>query len=367
MNQVLKRVAIIICTIICIATINSCNLSSEQGPTQLNSIQKAQKKGDYPTDDFLIIDVDTSNIAQHSIEQLMPSNTRPPVDYSKTYSDAIRPYDQLAVQVVDVASNTGGLESQASLPAQFGPLEVPQSGVISIPYVGEFDVLGKEITELQKEIQEAYSTVFNSARVSLGRISRLPLTANVIGIARVPGQQIIDRKGVTLADLVAKSGSTAQEPFTCEYILHRNKRSYRLNSKDITTKDILAQDSDTLEIRKSSDRSITILGAVNRPGSYPFPNYSSHLDDFIGAASGFRSDSANVSGIFVFRKKIDNTSNIYRFNLREPSGVIASSRFLVHGNDLIYVTEAPLTRWNRTIRNILPFSQVNNFTQFGTY
>lgn len=362
MKKALSRIA----TIFSIAAISACNWSSEQGPTQLSAIQKAQKKGDYPTDEFVIIDVNTSNIAQHNVAQIIPGNQLPPVDYSKTYSDAIRPYDQLGLQVVN-ASNDNGITSEGSLPAQFGPLEVPQSGIISVPYAGEFNALGKEITELQKEIQEAYSTVFNSARVSLGRISRLPLTANVIGIARAPGQQIIDRKGVTMADLVAKSGSTAQEPFTCEYILHRNKRSYILNNREITTKNILVQDSDTLEIRKSSDRSITILGAVNRPGSYPFPNYSSHLDDFIGAASGFRSDSANVSGIFVFRKKPDNTSNIYRFNLREPSGVIASSRFLVHGNDLIYVTEAPLTRWNRTIRNILPFSQVNNFSQFGNY
>ena len=38
---------------------------------------------------------------------------------------------------------------------------------------------------------------------------------------------------------------------------------------ELTTKNLLAQDSDILEIRKSSDRSITLLGAVNRPGSYP--------------------------------------------------------------------------------------------------
>ena len=207
--------------------------------------------------------------------------------------------------------------------------------------------------------------MFNSARVSLNRSSRLPLTANVIGIANSPGQQTIDREGVTLADLVAKSGGTLQEPFTCEYILHRGKLTYKLNNQDITSSRILAQDSDILEIRKSSDRSITLLGAVNRPGSYPFPNYSSYLDDFIGEGSGFREDSANLSGVFLFRRTPANTTDIYRFDMRDPEGVIASSRFLVHGNDIIYVTEAPLTRWNRTIRNILPFSQVSNFNRLA--
>lgn len=345
---------------------NACNWSSEQGPVSMHSIQKAQKRGSVPTDEYRIIDITSHNINDYNKAPLLSNNVLPKVDLRRTYSDAIRPYDQLILQVVDAGSDSG-ITSQDKLPAQFGPIEVPQTGRISIPYAGDFNVLGKEIADVQKEIQEAYTPVFNTARVSLNRSSRMPLTANVIGIANAPGQQTIDREGVTLADLIAKSGGTSQEPFTCEYVLHRGPQSYKLNNSDVTTKNILAQHSDILEIRKSSDRSITLLGAVNRPGSYPFPNYSSQLDDFIGAGSGFRSDSANLSGVFVFRKTEANTTDIYRFDLRDPAGVIASSSFSVHGNDIIYVTEAPLTRWNRTIRNILPFSQVNNFSQLGNY
>ena len=53
---------------------------------------------------------------------------------------------------------SSGIPSQDKLPAQFGPIEVPQTGRISIPYVGEFNVLGKEIADVQNEIQEAYHT-----------------------------------------------------------------------------------------------------------------------------------------------------------------------------------------------------------------
>lgn len=344
-------------------SLNACRWSSEQGPVRMNAIHKAQKRGEFNTDEYKIIDITRSNIAKYNKPQVIKGGDLPPVDLSKTYTDAIRPYDQLTVQVVDTAAQ-GGIGGASGRPAQFGPLEVPQTGKISIPYAGEFNVLGKEITELQNAIQKAYATVFNTAQVSVGRSSRLPLRANVIGIANAPGQQTIDRKGVNLADLVAKSRGTSQEPFTCEYILHRNKRTYKYSNREITTKDIIAQDGDVLEIRKSTERSVTLLGAVNRPGSYPFPNYDSHLDDFIGQGSGFRADSANISGVFIFRNTLSGSTDIYRFNLRDPSGVICASRFSVHGNDIVYVTEAPLTRWNRTIRNILPFSQVSNFARF---
>ena len=327
----------------------------------MSAIQKAQKQGKFPTNEFEIIDINNHNIDKFNKQQAVVSHALPPIDLSKTYSDAIRPYDKLTLQVVEAFRQ--GEAGNSDDPVNLGPFEVPQSGKISVPYAGELNVKGKTITAVQNEIQKIYSAAFSTNRVSLSRASRLPLRANVIGIANTPGQQTIDRQGVSLADLVAKSGGTSFEPFTCEYILHRNNRSYKLNNKEVTTKNILAQDGDTLEIRKSTERSVTILGAVNRPGSYPFPNYDSHLDDFIGEGSGFRSDSADVSGVFIFRQVTSNTTNIYRFNLRDPSGVICASKFAVHGDDIIYVTEAPLTRWNRAIKNILPFSQVSDFSR----
>jgi polysaccharide export outer membrane protein len=344
--------------------INACSFSSEQGPVGMDSIQNAQKRGSMSTDQYEIIDITSHNINHYNKSAVSSRNELPEVDYSKTYSDAIRPYDQLTLQVIDTAQ-TGGLGVGGGSSVQFGPIEVPQSGKISVPYAGDFSIIGKELTEIQKDIQDAYSTVFNTARVTVGRISRLALRANVIGIAQQPGQQVIDREGVNLADLVAKSGGTLQEPFTCEYLLHRKLKTYILNNNDITNENILVMDGDVLEIRKSNHRTVTLLGAVVRPGSYPFPNYNSKLDDFIGGGGGFRSDSANLSGVFVFRQMPTKKTHIYRFDMRDPAGVIAAGNFSIHGKDIIYVTEAPLARWNRTIRSILPFGQAYNMGGFS--
>ena len=359
----MKKFFTIASTLTSFLLLNSCQWTPEQGPTNMDAIHDAQKKGKYPTTEYKIIDVTNLNIKKINKHQVIKSNPTPKTDLSKTYSDAIRPYDQLTIQIVDTAQE-GGLSAGGS-PIRFGPIEVPQSGKISIPYAGSFQIIGKEIAEVQNEIQNAYTTVFNTAQVSLNRISRLPLTANVIGVANKPGQQQIDRQGVTLTDLVAKSGGTAIEPFACEYLLHRDNRSYHLNNKEVTTKRLLAQDGDVLEIQKSDAHAITILGAVNRQGTYSFPNNDSRLADFIGQGGGISSNSADVTGVFVFRKRSIDSADIYRFDLSEPSGVIYASRFLVHGDDIIYITEAPLARWNRMLRNILPFSQVSNFSRFA--
>jgi len=68
--------------------------------------------------------------------------------------------------------------------------------------------------------------MFNTAEVSLNRVDRQPLRASVIGLAARAGQHPIDRKGVTIAELIALSGGVTEEPFLCNYLIHREKKTY---------------------------------------------------------------------------------------------------------------------------------------------
>jgi len=56
----------------------------------------------------------------------------------------------------------------------------------------------------------------------------------------------------------------------------------------------------------------------------------------------------------VIRNITPDRTNILRFDLKKPDGLINSSKFYLHGGDIVYVSEAPLSRWNRGLRSILP-------------
>jgi len=345
------------------ASLTSCNIVPDQGPTGMNQIQKDQAEGKTDTNDFVIIDITKKNLSHYNKTQYKRSGSIPRAQTSKMYNDAIRPYDKLALLVIDTAEQGAFAGSRG--PVTFGPLEVPVNGRITIPYAGEFSVLGKSVGDVQKEISAKYTTIFNTAEVSLSRVERQPLRASVIGLANKPGQHMIERKGVTLAELVALSGGTKEEPYLCDYLVHRNKKTYTLNNSQITKLKIPAQDGDLVEIKRSEEHSITVMGSVNRPGNHKFPKSHCHLSDFLGEGKGISLNRADATGVFIFRK-VGSRTHLYRFNLQKPEGMIYASKFNVHGKDIVYVTEAPLSKWGRVIRGILPFGQLQSFANVAS-
>jgi polysaccharide export outer membrane protein len=95
-----------------------------------------------------------------------------------------------------------------------------------------------------------------------------------------------------------------------------------------------------------------VMGAINRPVTVPFPSPSPTLADALGAATGFDERRSDPSGVFIFRKGEPDT--VYTFDLKNPSIVPVIQRFPIQGEDLVYVTEAPLVRWNRLVSQLLP-------------
>ena len=342
--------------------LTSCNIASDQGLSHMNRIHHAQVDGKQSTDDYEIINITQSNYRNFNKRKNPKRGQTPPTNSSKLYTDLIRPYDKLTILVIDSAEEGAFASSRG--PTTFGPLEVPSNGIINVPYAGEIKAAGKSIGAIQTEIKERYSSKFNTAEISLNRVSRQDLTASVLGIARTPAQHPIQRKGMTLGELISLSGGSTEPPFLCEYHLHRDQKTYILNNNQITKSKLLVQDGDLLEIKQSAEHSITMMGSVRRPGNHKFPKAECHLTDFLGSGSGINITQADATGVFIFRK-VGSKTHIYRFNIKKPEGLILASKFHVLGKDIVYVTEAPLSKWGRIIRDVLPFGQLQRASSVG--
>ncbi len=336
--------------------VTNCTLLPEAGP--VNIVKDAQDE-DTPGS-YRLIDINSSNLSSFNSTQHNKVDKLPSVDSSRTYTDTIQKGDTLSLYLIDPNPEESFTGGQA-----IGPLEVSQEGEVNIPFIGTLQLKGKSIRDAEFMIKEQFALKFSSAEVSVSRNKNIQFRANSIGLVSRPGQHTIDRPDFTLADLVSLSGGTSIEPHLCEYQLHRDGKTYILDSKQLGKSKTRVQDGDLLEVTRSKHQHLVILGNANRPGNHPFPSSHSHLTDFIGAGNGINLENGNPSGIFIFRKKPGSKTDVFRFNLRKADGLIAASKFHLHGDDVIYITEAPLSRWNRIIRNVLPIGQVQSARQLA--
>ncbi len=271
-----------------------------------------------------------------------------------SYSDKIRSRDSLHFVIIDPVE-TSPFHTKNE-PYDLGPVEVPEDGTVSIPYVGEIQVIGRSLSQVSTELNEKLTPVSNTARASISRSNRIPRTANVIGEVKTPGPVPLEKNGITSLDLLAASGGPTNSEHLFKYTFRRNGRDYQFDYQGFRQHAFPVEEGDLLSVSTDMSNRFYVMGAINKPTTVPFPVSAPTLADALGAATGLDVRISDPSGVFVFRK--GNPDQVFTVNLKDPATMFLAQRFPIRGEDLVYVTEAPLARWNRLISQLLPFSQI---------
>lgn len=270
------------------------------------------------------------------------------------YSDKVRTRDSLNFVITDLTEGSPFYSRGGA--SNFGPIEVPDDGTITIPYTGEIQVMNKTLSGIASELNEKLKPISNTAQASVTRSGRISRTANVIGEVKTPGPVPLERNNISSLDLLAASGGPTQAEHLFKYTLRRADRDYAFDYQGFRKLAFPIEEGDLLSVTSDAGNRFYVMGAINKPTTVPFPVPAPTLADALGAATGFDELRSDPSGIFVFRK--GSPDKVFTVNLKDPSAMFLTQRFPIRGEDLIYVTEAPLSRWNRLISQLLPFSQL---------
>jgi polysaccharide export outer membrane protein len=270
-----------------------------------------------------------------------------------SYSDRVRSRDSLYFVVTDPFEQSPFYTRGE--PYKMGPVEVPEDGLITIPYIGEVQVIGRSLSQISADLNDKLKPISNTGRASVGRSGRIARTANVIGEVKSPGPVPLEKANITSLDLLAASGGPTQAEHLFKYTLRRNGTDYVFDYQGFRKKAFLIEEGDLLSVSSDISNRFYVMGALNRPTTVPFPVPSPTLADALGAATGFDERRSDPAGVFVFRK--GNPDEVFTVNLKDPEGMFIAQRFPIQGEDLVYVTEAPLARWNRLIQQMLPVTQ----------
>ena len=110
----------------------------------------------------------------------------------------------------------------------------------------------------------------------------------------------------------------------------------------------------------SADRDYVYLaGEVGKQSRFPLPfGAKASLADAIYAQGGIPTITGNVRKIYVLRGSPDprefSALTAWQLDGGNATNLLLATRFELRPNDVIFVAEQPVTRWNRVINQITP-------------
>ena len=101
---------------------------------------------------------------------------------------------------------------------------------------------------------------------------------------------------------------------------------------------------------------VYMTGELNQQSRFalPFDNRA-NLADALFSNQGFSTQVSNPSQIYVLRgNKSGDKVTAYQLDARNAANMILATRLELRPNDVVFVSEQPITKWNRFFSQIIP-------------
>lgn len=292
-----------------------------------------------------------------------------PVDLPDDESDLAN--YEYAVGVGDVLQVTVWDHPELTIPAgsQRSSMEsgnlVHSDGTIFYPYVGKINVEGQSVTTIRERITERLGKYIENPQVDVAVAGFRSQRVYVTGAVKQPGMVPISNIPLRLVDAINAAGGLDPAANWQDVTLVRQGERFSLSLKSIyqqgsMEQNILLKQGDVINIGRDDDNKIFVMGEVLTPKVSPMGRNGMSLAEALASAGGLNQLQANASGVFVLRNAgdVENPAiNVYQLNAKNATAFVLADQFEMHPRDIVYVTAAPITRWNRVIAQLLPSVQ----------
>ncbi|MEC7816896.1 MAG: polysaccharide export protein [Pseudomonadota bacterium] len=242
---------------------------------------------------------------------------------------------------------------------------VHSDGTIFYPYVGKVKVAGLKVTEIRDILRERLAEYIESPQVDVTVAGFRSKRVYVTGEVKAPGTQSITNVPLTLLEAVSRAGGLTDMADWTNVTLTRGDQTRQFSLRDLyqkgdITENIVLRPNDIVHVARNDAAKVFVLGEVLDPQSINFGRSDITLADALTGAGGFAQATADASGVFVVRRApegSDKVANVYQLNARNATALVLADQFLLQPRDIVYVTAAPIARWNRLIAQIVPTAQ----------
>ena len=250
---------------------------------------------------------------------------------------------------------------------------IDSNGNIQLPLIGQVHIAGKTLAETNRYLRNQFAKYLKTPDVIVRILSYEGNRYFVNGQVMKSGQYTLNDQPVSLYTALSMAGGINPENGDNTSVqLIRRGITYDLNlvaleKSGLSPHKLLIQPNDTVFVNTKQNQKIYILGESSKNLALALRDQGMTLSDVLGESEGINPYTASAAHIYVMRTNLnDRHSTIYQLNLSSLGNLALANQFAMQKNDIVYIDATGLTRWQRMINQIIPFSNaLYSFDQLG--